>query len=98
MNSLENWPGIKSRLSLIQNSIASSPSSCGMLVYKHVTSYEYKAEGDVNSLGSFRIKSRSSLMHVLKLLPVVLIECQGIHLAFELGTSVRQSLVCSLNL
>ena len=64
MNSLENRSGIKSRLLLIQNSIASSPSSCGMLVYKLVTSYEYKAEGDVNSLGSFRIKSQSSLMYV----------------------------------
>ena len=33
-------------------------------MYKLVTSYEYKEEGDVNSLGSFRIKSQSSLMYV----------------------------------
>ena len=64
MNSFENQSWIKSRLLLIQNVNASSPSSCRMLVYKLVTSYEYKAEGDVNSLGNFRIKSQSSLMYV----------------------------------
>ena len=62
MNSLENGRVIESVKLLIQYSIAASPSSCGMLVYKLTTSKDTRSAFSSIVSGRLFRKSRSSRM------------------------------------